>query len=218
MTLGEGPLNSRSPERTAWPLAEAHSAGLYTPGCPGSTTAGSPQWSPRGTGCQASSLPGDALRLLLPSPSTTRTKVTKAPQEGKLYRLTARAPNEAVKGLRANCMDVGAAMGLWAAQPPSPAPAATPAQGAQACGGWSPRDPASALSGPVLFWPGAEEEGDALGLLEDHEFSFTLLEAPEKGCRQGRGIQMLQILQQMHSFMHTLLFFFFCLLVAAYGN
>lgn len=84
---------------------------------------GVPSWSPRGTGCQASSLPGDVLRLLLPSPGTTRTKVTKAPQEGKLYRLTARAPNEAVKGLRANCMDVGAAMGLWAAQPPSPAPA-----------------------------------------------------------------------------------------------
>ena len=202
MTLGEGPLNSRSPERTAWHLAEAHSAGLHTPGCPGSTTAGSPQWSPRGTGRQASSLPRDVLRLLLPSPSTTRTKVTKAPQEGKLYRLTAGAPNEAVKGLRANCMDVGAAMGLWAAQPPSPAPATTPGQGAQ-------RDPTSALRGPVLFWPGAEEEGDALGRLEDHEFSFTLLEVPEKGCRQGRGFQMSQILQQTHPAMHTLLFFFF---------
>ena len=98
-------------------------------------------------------------------------------------------------------MDVGAAMGLWAAQPPSPAPATTPGQGAQ-------RDPTSALRGPVLFWPGAEEEGDALGRLEDHEFSFTLLEVPEKGCRQGRGFQMSQILQQTHPAMHTLLFFF----------
>lgn len=143
---------------------------------------------PSGTGSQASSLPADALRLLLPSPSTTRAKETKAPQEGKLYRLTAGAPNGAaancmdVKGLRANCMDVGAAMGLSAAPTPAPQPrpAPPPGQGARACGVRSARDPASALSSRVLFWPGAEEERDTLGLLEDHEFSSTLLKAPEK--------------------------------------
>ena len=91
-----------------------------------------PSVEPSGTGSQASSLPADALRLLLPSPSTTRAKETKAPQEGKLYRLTAGAPNGAaancmdVKGLRANCMDVGAAMGLSAAPPPAPQPRPPP--------------------------------------------------------------------------------------------
>ena len=141
---------------------------------------------PSHTGRQESFLPADALHPLLPSPSTTRAEETKAPQEGKLYRLTAGAPNGAaancmdVKRLRANCMDVGAAMGLSAAPPPAPHPP-QPGQGARACGGRSPRDLASALSSRVLFWPGAEEERDTLGLLEGHEFSSTLLEAPEKG-------------------------------------
>lgn len=68
---------------------------------------------------------------------------------------------------------------LWASQPPSPCHGTR----AGSPGLWwaVTVGPAPALSSNELFWPGAEEEGDTLGLLEDHEFSPTLLQAPEKG-------------------------------------